>query len=226
MDSREVKLKVRKFIKEFGVHELNYALLKGYVERQGYTVVEYSHLSNDEIVSSLINALNLSENICNSKGFTYADQNQRIVFIHEDLSDAEKLVVLSHEAGHIYLGHMSSAPIIGRDVQEEYEANEFAHFLMNPGKWDKIIASVRRHKVATILIAICLVVIVVAGAIFSQIEKEKQYYGEYYITSTGNKYHDKDCGYVKGKDNIEQLTIEQYESGEYEPCGVCLPSEA
>ncbi len=97
---------------------------------------------------------------------------------------------------------------------------------MNPGKWDKIIASVRRHKVATILIAICLVVIVVAGAIFSQIEKEKQYYGEYYITSTGNKYHDKDCGYVKGKDNIEQLTIEQYESGEYEPCGVCLPSEA
>lgn len=53
----------------------------------------------------------------------------------------------------------------------------------------------------------------------------KKYYGEYYITSTGNKYHDKDCGYVKGKDNIERLTVEQYESGEYEPCGKCLPSE-
>ena len=76
---------------------------------RGYTVVEYNHLSNDEIVSSLIKALKLSENIRNSKGFTYADQNQRIVFIHEDLSDAEKLLALSHDAGHIYLGHMSSA---------------------------------------------------------------------------------------------------------------------
>ena len=85
MDSREVKLRVRKFVKEFGAHELNYASLRGYVERQGYTVVEYNHLSNDEIVSSLIKALKLSENIRNSKGFTYADQNQRIVFIHEDL---------------------------------------------------------------------------------------------------------------------------------------------
>ena len=223
MDSREVKLKVRKFIKEFGVHELNYASLRGYVERQGYTVVEYNHLSNDEIVSSLINALNLSKNISNSKGFTYADQNQRIVFIHEDLSDAEKLVVLSHETGHIYLGHMSSAPIIGRDVQEEYEANEFAHFLINPGRWDRTISSIRKHKVATIIIAICVVALVAAGVIFSQIEKEKQYYGEYYITESGNKYHEKDCIYVKDKTNIHRMTVEEFESGEYEPCKMCLP---
>ena len=223
MDSREVKLKVRKFIKEFGVHELNYASLRGYVERQGYTVVEYNHLSNDEIVSSLINALNLSENISNSKGFTYADQNQRIVFIHEDLSDAEKLVVLSHETGHIYLGHMSSAPIIGRDVQEEYEANEFAHFLINPGRWDRTISSIRKHKVATIIIAICVVALVAAGVIFSQIEKEKQYYGEYYITESGNKYHEKDCIYVKDKTNTHRMTVEEFESGEYEPCKMCLP---
>lgn len=223
MDSREVKLKVRKFIKEFGVHELNYASLREYVERQGYTVVEFSHLSNDETVSSLINALNLSKNISNSKGFTYADQNQRIVFIHEDLSDAEKLVVLSHETGHIYLGHMSSAPIIGRDVQEEYEANEFAHFLINPGRWDRTIASLRKHKVATFLIAICMVALVAAGVIFSQIEKEKQYYGEYYITETGNKYHEKDCIYVKDKTNTHRMTVEEFESGEYEPCKMCLP---
>lgn len=223
MDSREVKLKVRKFIKEFGVHELNYASLRGYVERQGYTVVEYNHLSNDEIVSSLINALNLSKNISNSKGFTYADQNQRIVFIHEDLSDAEKLVVLSHETGHIYLGHMSSAPIIGRDVQEEYEANEFAHFLINPGRWDRTISSIRKHKVATIIIAICVVALVAAGVIFSQIEKEKQYYGEYYITESGNKYHEKDCIYVKDKTNTHRMTVEEFESGEYEPCKMCLP---
>lgn len=223
MDSREVKLKVRKFIKEFGTHELNYASLRGYVEQQGYTVVEYNHLSNDEIITSLIKALKLSENIRNSKGFTYADQNQRIVFVHEDLSDAEKLMVLSHEAGHIYLGHMSSAPIIGRDVQEEYEANEFAHFLINPGKWDKAIVYVRKHKLASILTAICLVALISGAVVLFQVEKEKQYYGEYYITDSGNKYHEKDCIYVKDKTNIHRMTIEEFESGEYEPCKMCLP---
>ena len=118
---------------------------------------------------------------------------------------------------------MSSAPIIGRDVQEEYEANEFAHFLINPGRWDKTIASVRKHKVATVLIAICVVALVAAGVIFSRIEKEKRYYGEYYITESGNKYHEKDCIYVKDKTNTHRMTVEEFESGEYEPCKMCLP---
>lgn len=132
-------------------------------------------------------------------------------------------MVLSHEAGHIYLGHMSSAPVIGRDVQEEYEANEFAHFLINPGKQEKAISCVRKHKLASILTAIGLVVLIAGAVIFFQVEKEKQYYGEYYITDSGNKYHEKDCIYVKDKTNTHRMTIEEFESGEYEPCKMCLP---
>lgn len=223
MDSREIKLKARKFIKEFDVHELNYGTLKSAIERQGYTLVEYNHIFNDEDVSRLIEALKLSNNIVRSRGFTYADQNYRIVFVHEDLSDAEKLVVLSHEAGHIYLGHMSSTPIIGRDVQEEHEANEFSHFLMNQGKLDKANLWVRRHKAATILIVAILALLVTAGIVLSKIHTEKSYYGEYYITESGNKYHEKDCIFVKDKTNTHRMTIEEFESGEYEPCGICLP---
>ena len=223
MDSREIKLKARKFIKEFDVHELNYGTLKSAIERQGYTLVEYNHIFNDEDVSRLIEALKLSNNIVRSRGFTYADQNYRIVFVHEDLSDAEKLVVLSHEAGYIYLGHMSSTPIIGRDVQEEHEANEFSHFLMNQGKLDKANLWVRRHKAATILIVAILALLVTAGIVLSKIHTEKSYYGEYYITESGNKYHEKDCIFVKDKTNTHRMTIEEFESGEYEPCGICLP---
>ena len=223
MDSREIKLKARKFIKEFDVHELNYGTLKSAIERQGYTLVEYNHIFNDEDVSKLIEVLKLSDNIIRSRGFTYADQNYRIVFVHEDLSDAEKLVVLSHEAGHIYLGHMSSTPIIGRDVQEEHEANEFSHFLMNQGKLDKANLWVRRHKTATILIVAILALLVTAGIVLSKIHTEKSYYGEYYITESGNKYHEKDCIFVKDKTNTHRMTIEEFESGEYEPCGICLP---
>lgn len=223
MDSREIKLKARKFIKEFDVHELNYGTLKSAIERQGYTLVEYNHIFNDEDVSRLIEALKLSNNIVRSRGFTYADQNYRIVFVHEDLSDAEKLVVLSHEAGHIYLGHMSSTPIIGRDVQEEHEANEFSHFLMNQGKLDKANLWVRRHKAATILIVAILALLVTEGIVLSKIQTEKSYYDEYYITESGNKYHEKDCIFVKDKTNTHRMTIEEFESGEYEPCGICLP---
>lgn len=223
MDSREIKLKARKFIKEFDVHELNYGTLKSAIESQGYTLVEYNHIFNDEDVSKLIEALKLSDNIIRSRGFTYADQNYRIVFVHEDLSDAEKLVVLSHEAGHIYLGHMSSTPVIGRDVQEEHEANEFSHFLMNQGKLDKANLWVRRHKTATILIVAILALLVTAGIVLSKIHTEKSYYGEYYITESGNKYHEKDCIFVKDKTNTHRMTIEEFESGEYEPCGICLP---
>ena len=223
MDSREVKLKTRKFIKEFDVHELSYRTLKNAVEQQGYTVVEYNHIFNDEDVGKLIEALKLSDNIIRSRGFTYADQNHRIVFVHEDLSDAEKLVVLAHEAGHIYLGHMSSTPIIGRDVQEEHEANEFSHFLLNPGKLDKVSSWIRRHKTAAILTVVILVMLITGGIVLTMIEKEKSYYGEYYITESGNKYHEKDCIFVKDKTNTHRMTIEEFESGEYEPCGICLP---
>lgn len=223
MDSREIKLKARKFIKEFDVHELNYGTLKSAIERQGYTLVEYNHIFNEEDVSRLIEVLKLSDNIVRSRGFTYADQNYRIVFVHEDLSDAEKMVVLSHEAGHIYLGHMSSTPVIGRDVQEEHEANEFSHFLLHQGKLDKANLWVRRHKAATILAVAILALLITAGIVLSKIQTEKSYYGEYYITESGNKYHEKDCIFVKDKTNTHRMTIEEFESGEYEPCGICLP---
>lgn len=223
MDSREIKLKARKFIKEFDVHELNYGTLKSAIESQGYTLVEFNHIFNDEDVSKLIEALKLSDNIIRSKGFTYADQNYRIVFVHEDLSDAEKMVVLSHEAGHIYLGHMSSAPVIGRDVQEEHEANEFSHFLLNQGILDKANLWVRRHRAATILSLVILALLITAGIVLPKIQTEKSYYGEYYVTESGNKYHEKDCIFVKDKTNTHRMTIEEFESGEYEPCGICLP---
>ena len=95
--------------------------------------------------------------------------------------------------------------------------------MINPGKWDKAIVYVRKHKLAAILTAIGLVVLIAGAVIFFQVEKEKQYYGEYYITASGNKYHEKDCIYVKDKTNTHRMTIGEYESGEYEPCRICLP---
>ncbi len=53
--------------------------------------------------------------------------------------------------------------------------------------------------------------------------QQKNYYGEYYITDTGHKYHRADCIFVKNKENVRRLTEEEFFSGDYEPCEMCLP---
>lgn len=223
MTNREVKLKVESFINEFDIHTASYAELRLAAEKQGYTVVEYNHICNDEAIAALIEALRISDNITHSRGFTYADCNNRIIFVHEDLSEAEKQIILAHEEGHIYCGHMSSSSIIGRDVQDEFEANEFAHYLLNQNLSIKTRIAIKTHKKRFIILLICVLLFAAGVTALVLQQKEKQYYGEYYITESGSKYHEPDCIFVKDKTNIHRMTIEEFESGEYEPCGMCLP---
>ena len=62
--------------------------------------------------------------------FTYFSDKHRLVFINENLNEDEKTVVLAHEQGHIWNGHFSSKSVIGHDVMQEYQANEFEHYLL------------------------------------------------------------------------------------------------
>lgn len=218
-----IKKKARKFQNDFGLQKVSLENLRSVIQRQGYTIIEYNNIFNDENVAALLDALKLEEYCGRTKGFTYADSKRRLVFLHEDLSDDEKLMVLAHEEGHIYCNHFCSPPILGRDVVEEHEANEFAHYLLHQSVWQKVCHFIQKHKKATISAAIAVLLILVACIAYGEIKQEKRYYGEFYITSTGNKYHEKDCIFVKHKDNVERLTIEQFENGEYEPCDICLP---
>lgn len=223
MTNREIQKKVKQFKRKFGLLDCNYAALEKATEKQGYTIVEFNHISNNESVRTLVDSLGLQEYVSHSKGFTYADKNYRIVFIHEDLNEEEKTKVLAHENGHIYLGHFSSSQVIGKDVQEEYEANEFSHYLQTDSVATKMQNGFIKHKKICLVVVAIALVLAIAVAIFGYIEKEKQYYGEYYITETGNKYHERDCIFVKDKNNTQRLTVEQFESGEYAPCATCLP---
>ena len=56
----------------------------------------------------------------------------------------------------------------------------------------------------------------------------KDRYGKFLenLTSTGNKYHEEECIFVKDKTNTRRLTIEEFESGDYEPCDICLPHDS
>ena len=152
----EIKKKAKSFLKEYGLQNVTLENLRAAIQKQGYTIVEYNNIFNDENVAALIDALGL-ENFCErSKGFTYADTKRRLVFLHEDLSDKEKLMILAHEEGHIYCNHLTSTPVLGRDVVEEHEANEFAHYLLNQGFGQRIIRFIQTHRVGAIAVAIAV----------------------------------------------------------------------
>lgn len=216
------KRKAKQFIKEFRFYAITLDSLKTIIEKQGYTIVEFNSAYNSEHTDTLIKTLKLENRIIQSRGFSYADNSFRLVFVDESLTDEEKLIVLAHEEGHIYCKHLSRSSVIGEDVLDECEANEFSHYILEPtiARWLRGYTS--QHK-KTVIVVSLIVLIAILGIIAGVIKKkESSYYGNYYVTETGRKYHIEGCSYIKDKTNIHRMTIEEYESGKYEPCGKCL----
>ena len=214
------KMAARDFRKKYSILKPTLEEMRSIIQSQGYNIEEFNAIFNDEDVALIIENLKLDNLISEQKGFTYTDSKNRLVFVHEDLSEDEKINVLLHEEGHIFCGHIEEKTCLGRDVQQEVEANEFAYCLQNPNTADKSRFFIKKNKIWISVVSIILVISLVG---FSWFMREKQLYGDYVITDTGNKYHQRDCIHVKNKTNVHRLTVEQFESGEYEPCGTCLP---
>ena len=121
------KQAAKAFRKKYGLLNPSLDEMKNIIRSQGYSIVEFNAIFNDEDVALIIENLRLDNLISERKGFTYADSKNRLVFVHEDLSVDEKLSVLLHEEGHIFCGHIEENTYLGRDIQQEVEANEFAY---------------------------------------------------------------------------------------------------
>ena len=226
MDSRDIKKKVRQFKKEYGIAGCpDWQVLESAFERQGFTIIEFSTAANDPDVETLIQSLKLVDRTSKSKGFLYADENFRLVFVNEKLSEEEKLIVLAHEEGHYYCGHMNRKQIIGHDVQEEYEANEFAHFLLHTTVGSQICHILSKCKLVIAFIALVFLVVCAVYFVSKELKDQQLYEGEYYVSEHGEKYHRKDCVTIEGHE-VRRLTKIDIESGLYEPCGVCQPDKA
>ena len=90
------------------------------------------------------------------------------------------------------------------------------------------------NKRRTIIILICLfIVFASAGAwLHSEVEDSVDYAVHtqteartVYVTATGTRYHKQDCQYVKGKDNLTEMTLAEAEEDMLTPCKVCTPDE-
>ena len=192
------------------------------VKDLGYTIIDYSKVADESSAETLIRELGLESFARNGKSFVYKNNDIKLIFLCEAMSQSEKLYALAHELGHVYCGHLKNGLCNDADMAEEHEANEFAHYLLHPGWGEKIALFARKHKAISIIAIILIICGIISIPIIKHIQTVQSYYGEYYVTENGKKYHTRDCQVVREKTNIHRLTIEEYESGEYEPCQICL----
>ena len=223
--SHNIKKKADNFIKKYQLSVVDYETLSKTIADMGYTLIEFNGICSDPDVESVICNLGLKNTTLQARGFTYTSQDHRMVFVNEDLNKEEKLLVLAHEIGHIVCEHFTAVPIIGKDVKEEYEANEFSHHLLNQSGLQKMSAYIHRHRVATVTVMVAVCVLLVSAMMYFLLRDKETYANDLYITSTGERYHKKNCIFVKDKTNVERLTQEVFESGEYSPCEICLPNQ-
>ena len=219
-----VKKKAYSVLKQYKHRNLSLEDLVHLADENGFTVLDYSKTSEESDTETIIKELGLSSFAKTGNSFVYKNKDIKLIFLNEAMSAEEKRYSLAHELGHVLCGHLkNSACCKEAEIEEEHEANEFAHFLLHPGPGGKVMTAMASHKVATLIVAIMLICVLISIPIIHQIQKTRLFYGEYYVTENGEKYHLGECPIIKDKTNTHRLTIEEYESGKYLPCQVCLP---
>lgn len=204
--------------KKYKLSSVTSEALKTALEEQGYTVIGFNGIDDNENVCILKELLGLAPYMDQSRGFTYRDDKYRLVFLNESLNEEEKQIVLAHEQGHIWNGHMTKDHIFGNDVIQEHEANEFAHYLMKDKTGRK-----RRAKAGCAFAGVLAAAVLVSGIFLYRKRVETLYTDHFYIVGSGMKYHQKECMYIRDRKDVHRLTKKDFESGKYEPCDACLP---
>ena len=105
----------------------------------------------------------------------------------------------------------------------EFEANEFAHYVLNPTLFNKTTTFIVSHKAISIIAGI-LALLIIGGCIVTPIVlRQQSYYGNYYVSPSGTRYHEEDCFYIRDKKTKVRVTRDIVIERNLEPCKVCLP---
>lgn len=226
------------FVKQNGLTEISSESLIASLERHGYTLIEYSKITNQPDVETLLSAIGLKAFSLGVRAFYYRDKNMRLVFVEENLSDDERLLLLSHEIGHIMCDDAHSGKERA-DIYRERSASEFSHYLLGGSMAIKNFMFIKRNKKALTAVAVSLLLLLcvsVAAVIINNVpntsaqasstsvQKQTADVSEneiFYITAHGTKYHCGNCSYT-GKGELYEITLEECRRLGYEPCKMCI----
>lgn len=190
-------------------------------EDHGFEIIDYHPQHNPAELQQLIDKLKLNSLIISGKTFTFQNNSIKLIFINEQMDEADKLYALAHELGHIVCGHLQNG-VPGLDVKEELAANEFAHYLLRAPAGHKLKIWLLSHKAAAVTAALLIIAAIAAALVISG-SGAPAAAGDYYVTSNGERYHERSCITIRDKDNVRLLTEEDLASGKYSPCQICLP---
>ena len=220
---KDIRYKAKNLLLEYSISKVTLENLIYIIEDQGFEIIEYSQRDRSDSVWTVLNTLNLTVYAETGKAFAYKCGKSKLLFVCEEMTADEKLYALAHEEGHIIFGHLCNGACDGNAVEEEYVANEFAHYLLHPPLLLKFATTVKSNRKKTLWIAIIALALAVIIPLTVNVIQSCSYYGGYYVTESGTKYHEKECMTIKDRSNVRRLTEKDYYSGDYEPCHVCLP---
>ena len=220
----EIKRSAYRFLREHKVRHLTLERLREIIRSQGYKIIRYGKAYNEENVQILIDGLGLDGYVSSYSAFTYTDERYRLVFLEDNISDKEALILLAHEEGHIYNGHFGRTAVAGSSIRDEQEANEFAQCILKPTRFGTIACFACEHKAVSVL-AVFLAAAAVCAAIASPqlLSRSAAVSGTYYATPSGTKYHRSDCVVIKDKTTKKAVTENDIRKRHLQPCKLCLP---
>lgn len=212
--------------------------IKTIIESSGWEI--YSYKDADEIIDSY----NLHTMAESNDSFAAHIGNRTVIFYDDNISQLDFPHILAHEIGHIVLGHLDNTDDI---YAKERDCECFADELLNYVPFQiSILLSWIGALFALVVVGAVLYVTksesknpIVApesspaqtstghttsvSAHSDNASHESDYINTVvYITEYGTKYHIDGCRYIKGKDNLLEVTIEQAEKAGYEPCEICF----
>jgi Zn-dependent peptidase ImmA (M78 family) len=225
MDAKNARISAYKLLRHYKLSVPTLDDLVAIVEDIGFEIVDFSSSRLDSDFSDLVQGLAIHELVMTRKAFVYQNADVKLLFLCETLTPEEKQYAVAHELGHIQIGHLRIGAYSDSSVAEEYEANEFAHYLLHPDTGMRAVSVIRKRKPLFAVLIVVILALVIGTLVLKHNASEKAFYKEYYVTESGKKYHTKDCSVIRDKANVHRLTAEEYESGQYEPCGICKPED-
>lgn len=220
MEEKKAKIIARHLLYKHKISKITLDNLIYLVEGCGFELIDYSHIENSTGTEHILTMYSLKQLASDNYAFTYVCGDSKYIFLEENLTTSEKLYALAHELGHICLKHFEAGSFLHGTFEQEYEANEFAHYILHPSPGNYIAAWTTGHKIASVIIAIFIMIGITAIPVSSYISS-KIYHDYYFVTDSGLHYHMADCFYIQGHD-VHRMTEEEFKSGEYTPCKVCI----
>lgn len=221
---KDIRYKAKNLLLEYSISKITLENLIYIIENQGFEIIEYSQRDRSDSVWTVLHTLNLNAYAESGKAFAYKCGKSKLLFICEEMTADEKLYALAHEEGHIIFGHLCNGACDGNALEEEYVANEFAHYLLHPPLFLKFATTVKNNKKNALWTAVIALALAVIISLTISVIQGRSYYGDYYVTENGTKYHERDCMTIKDRATVTRLTEKDYYSGYYESCNVCLPN--